>query len=118
MGVIRIKGIPVITVIGVLEWERGKPQSILVDVEARVRAEPSIKSGGLDDTADYHALVEIVQSLLKEKQFGLLEEACDAVAKRLLGEFELLAVSVRIHKPEIAEKMGVSGVSVEITRKK
>jgi len=92
------------TIIGILDFERVKPQKVRVDVKILYQ----------DGFIDYVEVVDIIKRSMQEEKFFLLEEALTEIEKRLLNKFKIKELFISIKKPEILKE---ALVGVEILRK-
>ncbi len=99
---IHIEDLTFDVIIGLLDFERDRPQRIIINLEASYE----YKEGQFIDYAD---IVLLIQNELKEKRYELLEDA-------LLGLKELLSTTypqmqtlfLKISKPDILPQCTVS----------
>ena len=99
---IHIEDLTFDVIIGLLDFERDRPQPIIINLEASYE----YKEGEFIDYAD---MVLLIQNELKEKRYELLEDA-------LLGLKELLSITypqlqtlfLKISKPDILPQCTVS----------
>jgi dihydroneopterin aldolase len=99
---IHIEDLTFDVIIGLLDFERDKPQKVIVNLEASYDYTPN-------QFIDYADMVLLIQNELKMKRYVLLEDA-------LLGIKELLCISypqlqtllIKISKPDILPQCIVS----------
>ncbi len=84
---------------GVNPEERALGQPYMVDLWAELDLSVPGISDRLEDTVSYTHLYRAVQEVLEGEPRNLLEANAQAVADRLLSEFPLLSVRVRVKKP-------------------
>lgn len=112
MDKIFLHGMKAETLIGVYDWEREQPQTLLLDLVVGVPE----KSGADDDinnTVHYADVCEAVRASLKNQRFLLLEALAEHVADLVLSDFGALWVWVRIVKPGILPDVREVGVEIE-----
>ena len=91
---IRIEALTFDAVIGILDFERTRPQRVRVDVIIDYTYEEAY--------IDYALVSETVKSVIIEGTFGLLEEALETLAKTLKERFGLIEIlTLNIAKPDI-----------------
>jgi len=83
-------------IIGLLDFERDKPQPVIVDVEAVYNYEKQ-------NFIDYADMVILIQNELKEKRYELLEDALHGIQNILLT-----SLYVKIAKPTILSQCSVA----------
>ncbi len=102
---------------GVNAEERSLGQSYVVDLTVEMDLEIPGKSDRLEDTVSYTHLFRSVKRVLEGESRNLLEATAEAVAGRILEEFPVNAVQVRVKKPRPPIKGSfVENAVVEIYR--
>jgi len=102
---------------GVNVEERSLGQSYVVDLAVEIDLGVSGRSDRLEDTVSYTHLYRSVQKVLEGESKNLLEATAEAVAGRILEEFPVDAVQVRVKKPRPPIKGSfVENAVVEIYR--
>ncbi len=102
---------------GVNAEERALGQPYVVDLAVEMDLGVPGKSDRLDDTVSYTHLYRSVQKVLEGESKNLLEATAEAVASRVLEEFPVKAVQVRVKKPRPPIKGSViENAVVEIYR--
>ena len=102
---------------GVNVEERSLGQSYVVDLAVEIDLGVPGRSDRLEDTVSYTLLYRSVQKVLEGESKNLLEATAEAVAGRILEEFPVDAVQVRVKKPRPPIKGSfVENAVVEIYR--
>ncbi|MEN6389026.1 MAG: dihydroneopterin aldolase [Syntrophomonas sp.] len=101
---------------GVSPQEKQSPQPFIVDVELSLDLTRACRSDHIEDTVDYGAVFNCVQNIVEGPSFNLLEALAQAIADRLLADFEIEAVKVRVKKPEAPVEGDFEYFSVIIER--
>ncbi len=102
---------------GVNVEERSLGQSYVVDLAVELDLGVPGRSDRLEDTVSYTHLYRSVQKVLEGESKNLLEATAEAVARRILEEFPVDAVQVRVKKPRPPIKGSfVENAVVEIYR--
>ncbi len=102
---------------GVNPEERALGQPYLVDLAVEMDLLPPGKSDRLDATVSYTHLYRTVQAVVEGESKNLLEATAQAIAERVLAEFPVNGVHVRVQKPRPPIKGSViDAVAVEIYR--
>ena len=102
---------------GVNAEERSLGQSYVVDLTVEMDLGIPGKSDRLEDTVSYTHLFRSVKKVLEGESRNLLEATAEAVAGRILEEFPVNAVQVRVKKPRPPIKGSfVENAVVEIYR--
>ncbi|WQZ67411.1 FolB domain-containing protein [Helicobacter pylori] len=96
------------TILGILEFERLKPQKISVDLDLFYTQLPS------KAYLDYMEIQEIIQNTMREKQYLLIEDALKDLSHVLKTRYnEISELFLKISKLEISPNSQV-GASVKI----
>jgi 7,8-dihydroneopterin aldolase/epimerase/oxygenase len=113
MDTIFISELKVKTKLGVPEWERMTPQTIILDIEIGYDLSAAGKSDAIADTIDYGAVVARIQATLKEHSFQLVEALAEHICQLILKEFGALRVKIKVAKPAILPGLKALGVMIE-----
>jgi len=90
------------TIIGLLDFERDRPQRVIVDLEASY----DYDHGHFINYAD---IVLHIQNELKEKKYKLLEEALLGLKERIHSHYPTLnTLKIKISKPDILPDCNVA----------
>jgi dihydroneopterin aldolase len=102
---------------GVNAEEKSLGQPYVVDLAVEMDLSVPGKSDRLEDTVSYTHLYRSVQRVIEGESRNLLEAAAETVATRILDEFPVKAVQVRVKKPRPPIKGSlVENAVVEIYR--
>jgi dihydroneopterin aldolase len=90
--------------------ERDVPQEFVVDLEIVVE----VDTDDLEHTVDYASTTALVQEVVRDDSYVLLETLADAVASAVFESSTLaLEVTATVHKPGAAAALGVDDVFVD-----
>ncbi|MCH9814332.1 MAG: dihydroneopterin aldolase [Epsilonproteobacteria bacterium] len=105
---ISIEELQVKAVIGILDFERTSVQSILINCD--------IVYDKIDKNyINYAEVATLIEKMLQEKKYGLLEDALDEISTAIIeGFIGIKSVALKLSKPEILDNCRVS---VELFRK-
>lgn len=115
MDKIFISELKVQTRLGVPEWERMTPQTVVLDIEIGHDLSKAGKSDAIADTIDYGQIVKRIRETLTENSFQLVEALAEHVCDLIFKEFGVKEINIKVSKPGILA--GVKAVGVEIQRK-
>lgn len=113
---IRIEGIAVEAVHGVLPEERRRPQPFRVDATLRRDLSAAGRSDDLAQTVNYAEVAAIAVEVLSGPPRNLIEALAEEIAGRLLAAFTVDEVEVRVHKPEAPVGVPFADVSAAVRR--
>jgi FolB domain-containing protein len=101
MGVIKIKNIYCETVVGAYQSEKGRKQPLVISLKLEYDPGKSGETDNLEDTFNYHLLVDQVKKHIESTEFNLVEKAVEDIGKIALS-FE----KVKSCKVEAAKTKG------------
>ena len=116
MDKIFLHDLKVETIVGIWEWERKIPQTVLIDLEMAADIRRAAASDSIDDALNYKLVAKRIQQFVEESRFQLVETMAENIAEIVLGEFGVPWVKVRINKPGAIR--GAKDVGVVIERGK
>ncbi len=101
---------------GLLQEETRNGQRFEVDVEVLFDASCAGRSDRIRDTIDVREIYGLVQDVVVEGRFFLIEAVGEHIAARVLARFPVEAVTVRVRKPFAPLGGLADGTEIEITR--
>ncbi len=113
---VEVNGLSLYTHHGVSAAEREVGQRLILDLRLELGEADATVTDRLEDTVDYAKVCEIAALVATQRSDRTLERLCTAVADRLLNDFDVQAVSVKVSKPEPPIPLPVEDVSVEVWR--
>jgi FolB domain-containing protein len=116
MDKVIIKDLVARGIIGVNDWEREKPQEILINITVFTDTRRAAKSDDLADCVDYRALAKKAQSHAETAARLTVEALANDLADICLGEKGVERAIVRVEKPGAVRFSKSVGVEVERTR--
>ncbi len=118
MDKIILSGIDFYAYGGVTEAERKIGQRYRADLELELDLTRPASSDRVDDTVHYGHLAELVVTTARERPFHLLEAAAERIVRRIIEEFPVERVVLRLTKllPPIDIAGTVASAAVEICR--
>jgi dihydroneopterin aldolase len=88
-------------IIGILDFERTKPQDVIVNVEIKY----DYKKGFIN----YADVAELIKNLMKKSDFLLIEDAIESINLNLTKEYDSIEnIFIKITKPSILRDCRVS----------
>ena len=99
---IHIEALTFNVIIGLLDFEREKPQRVIIDVKA-------LYAYNDNNFIDYADIVLLIQLHLKEKRYKLLENALLGLKETIYTSYpQLQNLSIKISKPDILTACSVA----------
>ena len=115
MGVIRLQNMTFYAHHGVGAAERELGQVFEVDVEISLDLRKAASSDDLSQTVDYGEIYGLVEEVVVEREFSLLEALAQAILKALGRRYQFDQVLVRVRKPHPPIPGKLDSVEVELS---
>lgn len=118
MDLIHIEGLELRCIVGLRSHERHREQPLRADIWLGLDLSEAGRSGRIGDTADYAKVADAVASLLRFREYRLLEVAAEESAAFLFAGYPFIkSVRLRLQKPEaLAGRARAAAVEIERTR--
>ena len=113
MDILYISQLRVETVIGVYEWERHIRQVVLLDLEIATDVARAAATDNIVDALNYKAIAKRVAAFVEGTRFQLVETLAERVAERVLDEFGVPWVRLRVCKEGALRGVREVGVLIE-----
>lgn len=118
--VIELRGLRLEAIVGVLAEERERPQPIEVDLDLERSFAAAAAHDDLGATTNYAEVLTLVERVIHEGRFLLLETLAHRVADAALGfDLAIDAVTVRVRKtrPPVPQAIDSVGVACRVARR-
>lgn len=117
-GVLELRGLRVLGLCGALPEERERPQPLEVDLDVAADLTRAAGSDELADTIDYGAVCGVVERVMHEEHFTLLERLAGRIAEVVLADDRVLEVTVSVRKlrPPVPHQLDTAGVRLTVAR--
>ncbi|WED43491.1 dihydroneopterin aldolase [Legionella cardiaca] len=112
MDILQIKGLSVLTRIGVYTWEQQISQRLLIDIS--IPGNFSACNDDLSNTIDYSKLCQQVTTYVETNAFQLIETVANNVATLIKNEFNVSELTISVSKPHAIKN--ASDIRVTVTR--
>ena len=116
MDKLRLTGLSFFGHHGCLEAERKLGQRLELDVELQGDFSTCASGDALADAIDYTKVYRMLKDLVEHGSYKLLEALAGAVAEKLLKNFPVEKVVVRVRKPNVPFSASLTNVEVELER--
>jgi len=103
--------------IGVSDEERAQPQDLVFDITLLHDLREAGESDDFSKTICYAEVIREVEGILA-KPFHLIEAVAETVAARVLADFAVEEITVRVRKPGAFPGRSIDHAAVEITRRR
>ncbi|QFI53667.1 dihydroneopterin aldolase [Aeromonas simiae] len=114
MDKVFIRGLEVLSTIGVYEWEKGIRRKLLLDLELGFDNRPAAATDDIHLALDYATLSEKIAHHVSNTVVELVETMAEQVATLALSDARVQWVKVTLTKPGAVPNS--AGVGVEILR--
>lgn len=102
---------------GVLAQEKSTPQTFQVDLEIFLDLQVAGKSDDLQKTINYDQVFHLVEKIVVEESYDLIEALAEQIAQRLLSVFALIdSLEVTVYKPQAPVQGDFAYFAVKIKR--
>ena len=116
MDRIRIKNLKIPARHGVYEFEKDKEGLFELDIEMYTDLSLPGSSDDLTDTVNYDEAVSLITEIFTEKEYNLIEAVGETICSRLLQQYPIQKVRIKIRKPHAPIMANLDTVEVELTR--
>ena len=120
MGVIKLKNMQFYGYHGVYDHEKKILESFPYEVDVEI-TKPFNKSASSDDvdlTVNYDSVFKLVNKIVTNSKYNLIETLAEKIANKILSEHELDKVLVRVRKPNAPISGILDTVEVETEKTK
>ena len=91
------------TIIGILDFERTKKQTVIVNIDFEYLYDKKTK-----EFVDYSLVSKEVEDIMNKKKFKLIEDAILYLKRKLIKIFNIKSLNIKITKPNIMHNCIVS----------
>jgi len=113
MDKVFIKDLVARGIIGINDWEREKPQEILINITVFTDTRPAAESDDLANCVDYRALAKKAQHYAETAARFTVEALANDIADLCLEQKGVERVIVRVEKPGAVRFSKSVGVEIE-----
>ena len=118
MDKVRILNLKIPARHGVYEFEKDKDSIFELDVEMHTDLSIAGQTDDLKDTINYNEAVSVITDKFTEKDYHLIEAVGQTICKKLLADFKIQKVVIKIRKPHAPIMANLDTVEVELVREK
>ena len=116
MNQIILEGIKVESLIGYLQEEKEKPQTLYINLILDCDFTKIQKTDSLQDTLDYVEIISYVRQFCTHYQGNSLEKMADCLANEIKKFFSVHKVSLTIEKPRYLEALEIKKLAIYVER--
>ncbi|MDD5036969.1 MAG: dihydroneopterin aldolase [Methylococcaceae bacterium] len=114
MDIIFLRGLHIETIVGIFDWERVTPRTVVLDLEMATDNRKAAVSDAIEDALDYDAVSKRIVAFVQESRFFLVETLAERICEVIRDEFKVPWVRLSLNK--IGAIQGASDVGVIIER--
>ena len=96
--------------------ERELGQRFEVDAEIYYDATEAVRTNGLGHAINYCKVFELVEDIVVNNEYTLLETLVEHIAEALMDHFDIEGLRLRVRKPRVPIRGNLDYVEVEIER--
>lgn len=96
--------------------ERELGQRFEVDAEICYDATEAVKTNGLGKAVNYCKVFELVEDVVVNNEYTLLETLAEHIATAIINHFDILGLRLKVRKPRVPIRGNLDYVEVEIER--
>ena len=115
--IIRVRNMTFHAYHGVWDEEQEIGQRFEVDLDLTTNTRMAAETDKLKDTIDLYAVFQVVEDVVQNKKFRLVETMAERIAEAIIKQFSLHALMVRVRKPHAPIRGIQDGIEIEIHRK-
>ncbi len=116
MGRLTLKNLVFYGYHGVQEHEKELGGRFEVDVQIKYPFRRCIGEDALQRAVDYQKVYEVVEDMVTQRKYHLIETLADHIATALAEKFDVDEVTVRLRKSKVPLNAVLDYVEVEVTR--
>jgi len=118
MDIIRLHNMQFYGYHGVSESEKHLGGKFEVDVEMVKDLKEACENDDIKASIDYEAVYKTVDRCVKSDNYYLIEALANSISKKLLNDFPISEILVRVRKPHAPINGMLDTVEIEISRSK
>lgn len=103
---------------GYYQAERELGQKFQVDIELECNFSKAVQTDNLHHTVNFEKVYQQVHHIFSNHKFTLLETLADLIAEKILANFQVDSVLIRVRKPNVPLNGFLDHVEIEHFRKK
>ena len=113
MDIIYLRGLRVDTIIGIYDWERHTPQTVVIDLEVGADITEAARTEDIAATVSYKDIADRIEQFVSDSRFQLVETLAERIAELVLTEFKVPWLKLAVGKPGAVPAARDVGVIIE-----
>lgn len=111
-----VRGLELFGSVGVYEHEKRNEQRVMVSLDLAIQDDYDGRSDRLEHVYDYDLAINAVKSTVQSSHFNLIETLAERIAEACLVDRRVLAVRVRVEKPDVLSSCRTVGIEMRRSR--
>jgi dihydroneopterin aldolase len=99
--------------IGVWRHEHGRRQRVRINLDATVAEDLTAPQDDLKDVVCYQQMIDAAKRIIGRAHVKLAETLAEQIAEACLADRRMLAIRVRVEKPDAVEEAASVGIEIE-----
>ncbi len=113
MDIIFLRDLRIETIVGIYDWERETPQTVVLDLEMSTDVARAAATDDIRDALNYKDIAKRLISFVGESKFMLVETLAEECAKIIRDEFDVKWVKIQLNKQGAVSGSRDVGVIIE-----
>lgn len=107
-----IRDLELMAIIGVYDHEKNAHQRVVANIDLTTQEKPDV-ADQIEHVVCYHGVVKKIQKICEDGHVNLLETLAEIIAQKCLEDQRILAIRIRLEKPEALREAVSVGVEIE-----
>lgn len=99
-------------IIGIHDFERLKPQPLIISVDLFTDITKAAASEDINDALNYFAITQFIEDYVVNSSYQLIETLAENLVATLIKEYKLKAVKLKLTKPSALKQTQQVGVEI------
>lgn len=113
MDIVYIRDLQVEAVIGIYDWEREIKQTLSFDLEMASDIRPAALTEDIEKALNYKAVAQHIIDFVSHSEFFLVETLAEQIAQRVIEQFDVPWLRLRVSKPGAVRDAKDVGILME-----
>jgi dihydroneopterin aldolase len=111
-----VRDLAIMAMLGIHEREKLAPQRVIINIDLTVKERGRPLDDNIANVVSYEKVVDHIREIVAHGHVNLVETLGEMIAQRCLENPWVLAVRVRIEKPDIIPEAASVGIEIERMR--
>ena len=110
-----IHGLCVNMYAGIYDFEKQKPQRVIINVEIDVSSNKNKEIKNIDDVLSYETICNEIKNICQKQHYDLIETLAEEICTMCLNQKQAQSVTLSIDKPDIIKDTKTVGITIKRT---